>query len=90
MTETETRGTAGSVSELTYLLVPEKMITLHERLGQQVQVTGVLIKAGHGDAKIETRTKENGSTKKTTEEVKRGPLPQFRVVSVKPLGERCE
>jgi len=91
MTESEVRGTTGTVSlESTYALIPEKTIMLHEHLGQRVQVTGVLIEAGHGDAKIETRTKENGTITKTKEEVKRGPLPQFRVVSVKPLGQRCE
>src|SRR5512138_376317 len=88
--ETETRGTSGSTTETTYLLVPEKTVTLREQIGQRAQVTGVLVEPGHGDAKIETRTKENGeTTKKTREEVKRGPLPQFRVVSIKPLGQRC-
>jgi hypothetical protein len=77
-------------SDSSYLLVPEKTVMLHEHLGQRVQVTGVMIEAGHGDAKIETRTKENGSVTKTKEEVKRGPFPQFRVVSVKPLGQACQ
>src|SRR5262245_24633386 len=91
ITQTETKGTSGTISTVTtYALVPEKTVTLHEQVGQKVQVTGVLIKPGHGDAKIETRTKQNGATSKTKEEIERGPLPQFRVVSMKPLGERCE
>jgi hypothetical protein len=91
MTEKETRGTTGATDETSYLLVPDKTITMHEQIGQRARVTGVLIKPGHGDAKIETRTKENGeTTNKTKEEVKRGPMPQFRVVSIKPLGERCQ
>jgi len=91
MTKTETRGTTGTMDETTYALIPEKMVTLHEHVGQRAEVTGVVIKPGHGDAKIETKAKEHGeTTSKTKEEVKRGPLPQFRVVSVKPLGQRCE
>ena len=91
MTERETAWTTGSTDETSYLLVPEKTVTLHEQVGQRARVTGVLIESGHGDAKIETRTKENGeTTNKTKEEVKRGPLPQFRVVSITPLGERCQ
>jgi hypothetical protein len=91
LTQTETKGTSGTVSTVTtYALVPEKTVTLHEQVGQKVEVTGVLIKPGHGEAKIETRTKEQGATSKTKAEIERGPLPQFRVVSMKPLGERCE
>jgi hypothetical protein len=91
MAKTETRGTTGTTDETTYALIPEKMVTLHEHVGQRAEVTGVVIKPGHGDAKIETKTRENGETTgRTKEEVKRGPLPQFRVVSVKPLGQRCE
>jgi hypothetical protein len=89
MTESETRGTTGTMTENSYLLIPEKTITLHEHIGQRVQVTGVVIKPGHGNAKIETETRENGKTAKSKEEVKRGPLPQFEVVSIKPLGEPC-
>ena len=92
MTESVTKGTTGTITETTttYSLVPEKTIVLREHLGQRVQVTGVMIEAGHGDAKIEARTKENGSIKKSKEEVKRGPYPQFRVVSVKQLGQPCQ
>jgi|SRR5579872_785610 len=88
--ESETRGTTGTINGESFLLVPEKTVTLHEHLGQRARVTGVVIEPGHGDAKIETKTKENGKTTRTKEEVERGPLPQFRVVSVQPLGERCK
>src|SRR5262249_28601566 len=91
MSRTETRGTSGTETITTYALLPEKTITLHEQVGQRVQVTGVLIEPGHGDAKIETKTKEKGgATSKTKEEIERGPMPQFRVVSMKPLGEPCK
>jgi len=88
-TSGETRGTTGTDST-TYMLVPEKTVRVHEHVGQRVKVTGVVIKPGHGDAKIETKTKENGSETKTKEEIKRGPMPQFRVVSIEPLGKPCK
>src|SRR5258708_29005660 len=68
-------------SDSSYLLVPEKTIMLHEHLGQRGQVTGVMIEAGPGDAKIETRTKENGSLTKSKDGGKRGPRPQLRGAS---------
>ena len=90
MNGSETRGTTGTINGDTYLLVPEKTVTLHEHLGQRVKVTGVVIEPGHGEAKIETKTKVNGKTEKSKEEVERGPMPQFRVVSVQPTGEHCK
>jgi len=88
-TSSEMRGTSGTEST-TYALIPEKTVTVHELVGQRVKVTGVVIKPGHGDAKIETKTKQSGSEKKTKEEIERGPLPQFRVVSLEPLGKPCK
>jgi hypothetical protein len=90
VTKTETSGTSGRVtSTTTYMLVPEGKVELREHVGQKVEVTGVLIKPGKGEAKYKTRTKSNGTEEETRGEVERGPVPQLKVVSVRPLGERC-
>src|SRR5262245_12358347 len=52
----------------TYALVPEGTVELQQNVGRRVEVTGVLIEAGHGDAKIEQRTKTNGKEEKTKTE----------------------
>ena len=88
---TQTAGTSGTVStSTTYALVPESTIELQSHVGHKVQVEGVLIKAGKGDAKIESKTKKSGGAEERTKtEVERGPYPQLRVISVKPLTESC-
>jgi len=73
----------------TYALVPEGTVELQQNVGRRVEVTGVLIPAGHGDAKIEQRTKTNGKEEKTKTEVEKGPVPQLKVLSVKPTGGSC-
>jgi hypothetical protein len=57
-------------------------------VGHKVEVTGVLIPAGKGDAKIETKTKGTAEEHSKTE-LERGPVPQIRVLTVKHLGESC-
>jgi hypothetical protein len=88
-TTTRTTGTAGTVTTTTYALVPEGKVELQEQLGHKVEVTGVLIPAGKGNAKIETRTKTKDTEEHTKTEVERGPLPQLRVISVKHLADSC-
>ena len=78
-TTTEAIGTGGTLTTTSYALVPEK-VELQEQVGHKVEVTGVVIPAGKGDSKIETKTKT---------EVERGPMPQLRVISVKTLADRC-
>lgn len=73
----------------TYSLVPEGTVELQQNVGRRVEVTGVLIPAGHGDAKITQRTKTNGKEEKTTTEVDKGAVPQLKVLSVKPTGGTC-
>jgi hypothetical protein len=87
---TRTTSADGSVStSTTYTLVPEGTVELQQNVGRRVEVTGVLIPAGHGDAKITQRTKTNGKEEKTTTEVDKGPMPQLKVLSVKPTGGSC-
>src|ERR1051325_868316 len=53
----------------TFALVPEASVQLEPQVGHRVEVTGVVIPAGHGDADIKTRTKVNGHEEKSKVEV---------------------
>jgi hypothetical protein len=88
---TETISSDGTtISTTTYALVPETRVELEPQVGHKVEVTAVRVAAGHGDAKITTRTKTDGGKEvKETKEFERGTLPQMRVLSVRPLGETC-
>lgn len=80
-------GTASTVT--TYALVPEATVQLAPQIGHKVEVEGVLVEPGHGDAEVKTKTEVNGKDQKTKTEIERGPYPQLRVTSMKPLGESC-
>jgi hypothetical protein len=89
------RGAAGVAS--TYVLSPGNVnLTLH--VGKQVQIAAAAVKPGHKDADVTIndkttvdpkRGRERTVRSKTTVEVERGPLGQYTVVSVKPLGGTC-
>ncbi len=91
---TEEVGTSGVVTETTtrYELVPDEKVTLNEQLGHKVEVTGLLIPAGV--SKTESKTKietESGKDSTIRERSKtNSDLPQFHVMSVRQLAERCE
>jgi hypothetical protein len=90
VSRTETTRADGTVTtSTTYALIPEGTVQLQQNVGRRVEVTGVLIDSGHGDAKITQRTKTNGKEEKTTTEVERGPFPQLKVMSMKPAGGSC-
>ena len=90
ISKTETTHADGTVTtSTTYSLIPEGTVQLQQNVGRRVEVTGVLVDAGHGDAKITQRTKTNGKEEKTTTEVERGPFPQLKVLSMKPAGGSC-
>jgi len=89
ISRTETTTPSGTTVSTTYSLVPEGTVELQRNVGRRVEVTGVLVDAGHGDAKITQRTKTNGKEEKTTTEVDRGSVPQLKVLSVKPTGGSC-
>jgi hypothetical protein len=65
---------------------------LQQHVGRKVEVTGLLIPAG--DIKTETTTRierDDAKDTKIRERVEtRNSMPQFRVTSIKDLGERCE
>ena len=87
---TEAVGTSGETSTVTkFDLVPEEMVELQEHVGHKVEVTGVLVPAGKGDAKVKTETKAPGMEEKTQAKIEKGPVPQFKVISVKQLADSC-
>jgi hypothetical protein len=83
---------AATIVSTGYVLVPAETIQIQEHVGRKVEVTGTLIPAG--DTKTETKTKiEREDAKDTT--IKQttktdNARPQFRVTSIKDLGERCD
>ena len=86
---TTQRIDGSSTTTTTYALVPEASVQLEPQIGHKVEVQGVLVEAGHGDAEVKTKTEVNGKDQKTKTEIERGKYPQLRVMSVKPLGENC-
>jgi hypothetical protein len=97
--ERVTIGTSGTV--VSYTLIPRGSVDLTTHVGQQVEVTGVMIPAatkGDNDAKIKVqeRTKTDvdnapdaKSKSNTKVEVPRGANPQLAVTSVKMVGASC-
>ena len=97
--ERVTVGTSGTV--VSYTLVPRGGVDLTTHIGQQVEVTGVLVPAagkGGDDAKIKVEEKTKAeiedspdarSKSNTKVEVPRGAYPQLAVTSVKMVGAAC-
>ena len=88
----------GSGSVVMYDLSPRAGVELAPHVGQQVQLTAILLDRGKGDAdvKIKENTRvdrENAPDSKAKSESKitvdRGDGPRLNVLSVKPLGQRC-
>ena len=100
-TEARTRadgriGTAGALS--TFMLVPRDAAQLSKYVGQQVQISAVMVDPDHKDAdiKIEERTTvdpehADSKTKRSTTkiEVDRAAPFHYTVVSVTALGSPC-
>jgi hypothetical protein len=53
-----------------------------------VEVTGMLVPKG--DMSVKTTTKVDGDTQRKEEVKTESDMPQFRVISIKNLAERCE
>jgi hypothetical protein len=83
--------TTTTTTTTTYELVPGESVQLEQQIGHKVEVTGMLIPGG--DTKTETKTKiEREDAPDTTIKEKsksEGGMPQFRVISVRSLGETC-
>src|SRR5262249_8472498 len=89
---TTVSGTSGTTTTTTYSLVPDQQVELETHVGHKVQVTGMMIPKG--DSKVTTTTKierEHAPDTKTVETVKsNNAFPQFRVLWVKNLADRCD
>ena len=86
---TTERADGSSSTVTTYALVTEATVQLAPQVGHKVEVQGILVEPGHGDAEVKTKTEVNGKDQKTKTQIERGPYPQLRVTSMKPLGESC-
>ena len=99
-TETEAHGgavaTAGSTS--TFLLVPGNNVDLASHVGEQVQISAITVKAGHGDADVKIREKtkvdpehapDSRADSKTKLELPRTTAGQYTVMSITSTGQRC-
>ena len=89
-------ATAGAAT--TFLLVPGNGVDLASHVGEQVQISAIMVKAGHGDAdvKIKEKTKvdpENApdakSQSKTKLELPRTTAGEYTVMALTPTGRRC-
>jgi hypothetical protein len=91
-TTTDASGAPSVSTTTTYALVPGDTVEITRFVGHKVEVTGMLIPGG--DMKSETKTKierEDAKDTEVKEKVKsEGSMPQFRVISIRNLAERCE
>jgi hypothetical protein len=87
---TEIVGTSGETATVTkYELIPSEQVEMQQHVGHKVEVTGVLVPAGKGEAKIKTETKLPGQEERTEAKIEKGASPQFRVISIKQLADSC-
>ena len=88
-TTTETPTSSTTTSSTSYMLVPGESVTVQEHVGQKVEVTGTLIPGG--DRRTETTTtteREHGQDSKTrTRTESKNAMPEFRVTSIKTIGQ---
>jgi hypothetical protein len=100
--EAETKATDGAVattgSSSTFLLVPGNNVDLASHVGEQVQISAIMVERGHGDADVKIKDKasvdpdhgkETTSTSKTKLELPKSPASQYTVMSVTSTGMRC-
>jgi hypothetical protein len=88
---TETTTDASGVSSTTtttYALIPGDTVQITEYVGHKVEVTGMLVPKG--EMSVKTKTKVDGDTQRKEEVKTESDLPQFRVISVRNIAERCE
>ena len=98
--KTETKANDGAVATggSVFMLVPGDNVDLASHVGERVQLTAIMVKAGHGDAdvKIKDKTKvdpehapDAKSQSKTKLELPRSSAGQYTVMSITPSGTRC-
>lgn len=89
-TTTETPTSSTTTSSTSYVLVPGgDSVTVQEHVGQKVEVTGMLIPGGNTRSETTTRTdREDAPDSKTRTRVEnKNAMPEFRVTSIKPIGQ---
>ena len=89
-TTTETPTSSTTTQSTSYVLIPGgESVTVQEHVGQKVEVTGTLIPGG--DSRTETRTKterdDAPDTKSRTKIETENAKPEFRVTSIKNIGQ---
>jgi hypothetical protein len=100
--KSQTKADGGAVATggalATYMLVPGDNIDLASHVGQQVQVSAIVVKAGHGTADVTVRDKtkvdpdnapDSKSQSKTKLELPRSTAGAYTVMSVSSLGGTC-
>ena len=92
------RDRVGAGTVVMYDLSPRAGVDLAPHIGQQVQLTAILLDRGKGDADVKVKEetqvdREHAPDSKSKTESKitvdRGSGPRLNVISVKPLGQRC-
>ena len=88
-TTTETPTSSTTTSTTSYVLVPGDTVQVQEHVGKKVEVTGMLIPGGSTRTETRTRTeREDAPDTKTRERTEtRNAQPEFRVTSIKTIGE---
>jgi hypothetical protein len=88
-TTTETPTSSTTTQSTSYVLVPGEKVTVQEHVGQKVEVTGTLIPGGDRRTETTTRTeREDGEDSKTRSRTEsKNAMPEFRVTSIKPIGQ---
>ena len=87
-TTTDSSGVSSATTTTTYALIPGDTVQVTEYVGHKVEVTGMLVPKG--DMSVKTTTKVDGDTQRKEEVKTESDMPQFRVISIKNLAERCE
>jgi hypothetical protein len=87
-TTTDASGASSTTTTTTYALVPTDTAQITEYVGHKVQVTGMMVPKG--EMRARTETKVDGDTVKKEETKTESDLPQFRVISIRNLGETCQ
>jgi len=100
--KTETKANDGAVATggnvSTFVLVPGNNVDLASHVGERVQISAIVVKAGHGDADVTIKDKtkvdpenarDSKSQSKTKLELARTPAGQYTVMSMTPTGRRC-
>jgi hypothetical protein len=87
-TTTDASGVSSATTTTTYALIPGDTVQITEYVGHKVEVTGMLVPKG--DMSVKTKTTVDGDTQSKEEVKTESDLPQFRVISVRNLAERCE